>query len=119
MKAPVTLSIAQIEACLASGMDPDTYATRLTVERDEREALVEERRVARNALNLAKYAAETAALNARREKIATAATRAAELAAAKEAEAEQLERARASGQRGAESLRRHVLARTIERAGGR
>ncbi len=100
-------------------MDPDSLRGGLTRERDECARLMEERRVARNALNLAKYAAETAALNARREKLATAATRAAELAAAKEAEAEQLARAKASGQRGAESLRRHVLARTIERAGGR
>lgn len=117
MKAPVTLTIAQIEACLAAGIDPDTYAERLTRDRDEIAKLTEERATAQRELTRAKYAAETAALVARREKIETAATRAAELAAAQEAEAEQLERARASGQRGAASLRRHVLARTMEKAG--
>ena len=113
MSAPVTLTAMQIATCREYGIDPVGYAAELTRERDECARLTEERRVARNALNLARYAAETAALAARREKLATAATR----AAAKEAEADELARAKASGQRGAESLRRYVLARNLEKAG--
>ncbi len=95
MSAPVVLTPAQIAQCKEWGVHAPSYAARLTRERDAKEA----------------YDADREARSAR----VTLAIR--EAVTIKRSLADELTRARESGQRGAECLRRYVLTRALERAG--